>query len=75
MRLILLFFFFLQIIEYENRIRQYSTPDKTFRYFATLQVVNQSGETEIYMTPDDFLRSITPGIKQPEGLWFVTFPF
>ncbi|KOX74584.1 hypothetical protein WN51_00539, partial [Melipona quadrifasciata] len=22
---------------------------------------------EIFMTPDDFLRSITPGIKQPDG--------
>ncbi|OXA52924.1 calcium uptake protein 1 homolog, mitochondrial isoform X2 [Folsomia candida] len=57
-----------KIIEYENRIRQYSTPDKTFRYFASLQVVHVNGETEIFMTPDDFLRSITPGIKQPDGL-------
>ena len=39
-----LFSFFLQIgfrdrriIEYENRIRAYSTPDKVFRYFASLQ--------------------------------------
>ncbi|ODM99084.1 Calcium uptake protein 1, mitochondrial [Orchesella cincta] len=57
-----------KIIEYENRIRQYSTPDKTFRYFATLQVIHPSGDNEVFMTPDDFLRSITPGIKQPEGL-------
>ncbi|CAG7717204.1 unnamed protein product [Allacma fusca] len=57
-----------KIIEYENRIRQYSTPEKTFRYFATLQVIHPSGENEIFMTPDDFLRSITPGIKQPDGL-------
>lgn len=56
-----------QIIEYENRIRQYSTPDKTFRYFASMQVIHISGETEVFMTPDDFLRSITPGIKQPDG--------
>jgi len=54
-------------MEYENRIRQYSTPDKTFRYFATLQVLNAAGDSEIFMTPDDFLRSITPGIKQPDG--------
>ena len=26
-----------RIIEYENRIRAYSTPDKIFRYFATLE--------------------------------------
>ncbi|XP_043524847.1 calcium uptake protein 1 homolog, mitochondrial isoform X2 [Frieseomelitta varia] len=56
-----------KIIEYENRIRHYSTPDKVFRYFATLQVVNNDIH-EIFMTPDDFLRSITPGIKQPDGL-------
>ncbi|XP_017784510.1 PREDICTED: calcium uptake protein 1 homolog, mitochondrial isoform X2 [Nicrophorus vespilloides] len=54
-----------KIIEYENRIRHYSTPDKVFRYFATLQ---SADHTEIYMTPDDFLRSITPGQKQPDGL-------
>ncbi|KAF2360889.1 EF-hand domain [Trinorchestia longiramus] len=57
-----------KIIEYENRIRQYSTPDKIFRYFATLKVsADDSDKSEIFMTPDDFLRSITPGIKQPEG--------
>jgi len=57
-----------KIIEYENRIRHFSTPDKVFRYFATLQTVHHNGETEVFMTPDDFLRSITPGMKQPEGL-------
>ncbi|KAK7603492.1 hypothetical protein V9T40_003491 [Parthenolecanium corni] len=60
-----------KIIEYENRIRHFSTPDKVFRYFSTLQVTHVHGgqEThEVFMTPDDFLRSMTPGIKQPEGL-------
>ncbi|XP_039293468.1 calcium uptake protein 1 homolog, mitochondrial isoform X3 [Nilaparvata lugens] len=61
-----------KIIEYENRIRHFSTPDKVFRYFATLQVthIHASGtEThEVFMTPDDFLRSMTPGLKQPDGL-------
>ncbi|XP_043209499.1 calcium uptake protein 1 homolog, mitochondrial-like, partial [Amphibalanus amphitrite] len=61
-----------KIIEYENRIRQYSTPDKIFRYFATLRVVQElpdgTSTSEVYMTPQDFLRSITPGVKQPEGL-------
>ncbi|KAJ1528723.1 hypothetical protein ONE63_007116 [Megalurothrips usitatus] len=61
-----------RIIEYENRIRQFSTPDKVFRYFATLQVthVHTSGyqSHEVFMTPDDFLRSMTPGVKQPPGL-------
>ncbi|XP_066602813.1 calcium uptake protein 1 homolog, mitochondrial-like isoform X2 [Prorops nasuta] len=56
-----------KIIEYENRIRHYSTPDKVFRYFATLQVTNNDVH-EVFMTPDDFLRSMTPGVKQPDGL-------
>jgi len=57
-----------RIIEYENRIRDYSTPDKIFRYFATLKVNQGGGDYEVFMTPDDFVRSITPGMKQPEGL-------
>lgn len=62
----------LQIIEYENRLRAYSTPDKIFRYFATVKVSSLEG-TEIYMTPDDFLRSITPDMRQPDGI--ILFPF
>ncbi|XP_052819263.1 calcium uptake protein 1, mitochondrial-like isoform X2 [Mya arenaria] len=60
-----------RMIEYENRIRAYSTPDKIFRYFATLKVNNEHGDSsnwEVYMTPEDFVRSITPGMLQPEGL-------
>ncbi|CAK9796475.1 Calcium uptake protein 1 homolog, mitochondrial [Anthophora plagiata] len=56
-----------KITEYENRLRAYSTPDKIFRYFATVKVSSLEG-TDIYMTPDDFLRSITPGMRQPDGL-------
>jgi Ca2+-binding EF-hand superfamily protein len=55
------------VIEYENRIKFYSTPDKIFRYFATLKVNLSTGD-EIYMTPGDFVRSIIPDVKQPEGL-------
>ncbi|XP_076800995.1 calcium uptake protein 1, mitochondrial-like [Clavelina lepadiformis] len=57
-----------RFIEYENRIRAYSTPDKIFRYFATYKVVYETGENQIFMTPEDFLRSITPGEKQPDHL-------
>ncbi|XP_012541700.1 calcium uptake protein 1 homolog, mitochondrial isoform X2 [Monomorium pharaonis] len=56
-----------KIIEYENRIRAYSTPDKIFRYFATVKITSLEG-TEVYMTPDDFLRAITPNMRQPDGL-------
>lgn len=57
-----------KIVEYENRIRQYSTPDKVFRYFATYKVVDGDHNHEVMMTPQDFLRSISPGVMQPEGL-------
>ena len=57
-----------KIMEYENRIRQYSTPDKIFRYFATYKVTDAKGDLHIMMTPQDFLTSITPGIKQPDNL-------
>ncbi|KAA3673798.1 uncharacterized protein DEA37_0008587, partial [Paragonimus westermani] len=61
-----------KFIAYEDRIRAYSTPDKIFRYFATLKCVEEDGES-IYMTPDDFVRAITPGLKQPEGLELDSF--
>ncbi|KAM3862650.1 calcium uptake protein 1, mitochondrial isoform 1-T1 [Diretmus argenteus] len=57
-----------KVMEYENRIRAYSTPDKIFRYFATLKVISEHGDAEVYMTPQDFIRSITPNEKQPESL-------
>jgi len=56
-----------KIIDYENRLRAFSTPDKIFRYFATVKIVHHDS-TALYMTPDDFLRAITPNIKQPDGL-------
>lgn len=49
-------------------MRSFSTPDKIFRYFATVRVVSQTA-TEVYMTPDDFLRAITPNMKQPDGIY------
>lgn len=47
-------------------MRAYSTPDKIFRYFATVKLIT-SEMIEVYMTPEDFLRAITPGMKQPDG--------
>ncbi|CAG2182603.1 unnamed protein product, partial [Oppiella nova] len=42
-----------KIIEYENRVRLYSNPDKIFRYFASLKIIYDSNESQIFMTPDD----------------------
>lgn len=63
-------------MEYENRMRSFSTPDKIFRYFATIRIhFADTNTTEVYMTPDDFLRAITPGHKQPDGKLFILFIF
>lgn len=43
------------IQNYENRIRNLSTPEKVFAYFAS---VDKDGEA--LMTPEDFIRSLTP---------------
>jgi len=40
---------------YENRIRELSTPEKVFSYFASVTKGRHK-----YMTPDDFMRSIIP---------------
>ena len=55
----------LQNINYQNRLRKYSTPDKLFRFFATVKI-HPTGE--IFMTVEDFVRSITPDSLQPDGL-------
>ncbi|KAH8361739.1 hypothetical protein KR200_003166, partial [Drosophila serrata] len=53
---------------YENRLRRHSDPIKVFRYFATIKMKSKSGRYDVFMTPEDFLRSILPGMKQPEHL-------
>jgi len=61
-----------QTINYQNRIRKFSTPDKVFRLFATIKVLpkdeNSKKKGQVFMTPDDFVRSITPGSMQPPEL-------
>ena len=50
-----------QKIDYLNRIRKLSTPDKIFRSFATIRIKDIGAKGLVCMTPDDFVRSITPG--------------
>lgn len=45
----------------QDRIRFFSTPDKVFRYFATVRV-----DGTVYMRAQDFIRSLTPGELQPK---------
>lgn len=51
-------------IAYENRIRQYSTPDQTFNYFATYLVSQKSSSGGtlqwVMMTPMDLFNALTP---------------
>lgn len=56
-------------------MRAFSTPDKIFRYFATVKLLYFDC-TETYMTPDDFLRAITPSLgPAPQGLFVFNFDF
>merc|ERR1711962_1718013 len=78
-----------KLISYENRLRCYSTPDKIFRYFATLERYSTEDEqghldhgarrhefhanraaprVRVFMNPEDFVRSISPGSLQPREL-------
>jgi calcium uptake protein 1, mitochondrial len=44
----------------------FSTPDKIFRYFATIKIGNNL-DGGILMTPYDFTTSLSPGLMQPKG--------
>ncbi|CBY24208.1 unnamed protein product [Oikopleura dioica] len=59
-----------RMMEYENKLRLHSNPDKVFRYFATVQAVTDDDRAnEVYMTPNDLIRSLTPGGDlQPSNL-------
>jgi len=47
-------------ITFDNRVRQYNTPDQKFNYFASIQLVNTSGSKTTMMSPMDFYNAITP---------------
>jgi len=45
---------------FDNRVRQYQTPDNVFNYFASLQLINKFGKITTMMSPMDFYSAITP---------------
>jgi len=45
---------------YDNRVRQYNSPDMVFNYFASMQLVDQAGVKTTMMSPMDFFSAITP---------------
>ncbi|TDG49837.1 hypothetical protein AWZ03_003825 [Drosophila navojoa] len=61
------------IRDYENQLRSYSTHKKIFCYFATIKVRSNAGKWIVYMTPKDFVRSMSPSWMQPEGLGLNNF--
>lgn len=40
---------------YENRLRKFSSPERVFEYFSSVEI-----EKQFYMTRDDLARAITP---------------
>uniref|UniRef100_A0A095A392 Calcium uptake protein 1-like protein, mitochondrial n=1 Tax=Schistosoma haematobium TaxID=6185 RepID=A0A095A392_SCHHA len=51
----------------EEQRHQNDSVRKKHAGFRDRKSIEEDNET-VYMTPEDFLRSITPGIKQPDGL-------
>jgi len=47
-------------ISFDNRVRQFGTPDQIFNYFSSIQLVNKFGQKTVMMSPMDFYSSITP---------------
>ena len=54
-------------ITFDNRVRQYNTPDQKFNYFASIQLVNTSGSKTTMMSPMDFYNAITPDCSIHSG--------
>ena len=65
-------FFFMDPIYYNSLFVLRSTKPKTYgttRWVTLCVTYLHSGRhSEVMMTPEDFLRSITPGMQQPEHL-------
>jgi len=47
-------------IAFDNRVRQYNSPDQKFNYFSSIQLVNKFGMKTTMMSPMDFFSAITP---------------
>ncbi|XP_023321981.1 calcium uptake protein 1 homolog, mitochondrial [Eurytemora carolleeae] len=57
------------LVAAENRVRQFSTPDKIFNYFASYQFVNKkNGRKSMMMTPLEFYSSVTPDCRRVHGV-------
>jgi len=56
-----------EIIDKENRIRQFSRITTIFDYFSTYQIVKSNGKKETLMSVKDFYSAVTPGSSLSHG--------
>jgi len=57
-----------EIIDKENRIRQYSRIETIFDYFSTYEIVKNKGRKEVLMSVKDFYNAVTPGSSLTHGV-------
>lgn len=56
-----------EILVQENRIRQFSKPERIFDYFASFVVTNKKGKNVTLMSVSDFYNAVTPGSTLTHG--------
>jgi len=57
-----------EVVLKENRVRQFSTPDKIFNYFASYLFVGNSGRRAMMMSPLEMYSSFTPDCRLVHGV-------
>jgi len=57
-----------EIIDKENRIRQFSRIETIFDYFATYEIAKKKGRKEVLMSVKDFYNAVTPGSSLTHGV-------
>jgi len=56
-----------EVLAQENRIRQFSKPERIFDYFASFVVTNKKGKNVTLMSVSDFYNAVTPGSTLTHG--------
>jgi len=58
---------FKDVLETENRIRQFSKPETIFDYFSSYQALSLKGKKTTLMSVSDFYNALTPGSSLTHG--------
>lgn len=56
-----------EILDQENRVRQYGTTETIFDYFSSFQTINSKGKKMTLMSVSDFYNAVTPGSTLTNG--------